>query len=52
MSWNTEKIYTNASEIAGYLGLTAEEEKQMQEILEFFSLGRDGQRYFDNLYRL
>ena len=25
---------------------------QMQEILEFFSLGRDGQRYFDNLYRL
>lgn len=25
---------------------------QIQEILEFFSLGRDGQRYFDNLYRL
>ncbi len=38
MSWNTEKIYTNASEIAGYLGLTAEEEKQMQEILERYPM--------------
>ena len=38
MSWNEEKIYTNASEIAGYLGLTGEEEKQMQEILERYPM--------------
>ena len=36
MSWTTEKFYTTASEIKDYLGLSEEEEKQMQVILEHF----------------
>ncbi|HIY02091.1 MAG TPA: KamA family radical SAM protein [Candidatus Blautia faecipullorum] len=38
MSWTKEKIYTKASEIKDYLGLTEEEEKQMQVILERFPM--------------
>lgn len=38
MSWTKEKIYTKASEIKDYLGLTEGEEKQMQVILERFPM--------------
>lgn len=38
MSWKTENFYTKASEIKDYLGLSDEEEKQMQVILERFPM--------------
>lgn len=38
MSWKTEKFYTNAEEIGNYLGLSEEEKRQMQKILEHFPM--------------
>ena len=38
MNWTTEKFYTTASDVRDYLGLSDEEEKQMQVILEHFPM--------------
>lgn len=38
MGVKTEKNYTTASEISGFLGLSGEEERQMQEILDMYPM--------------